>query len=189
MNIPKSAPLLLVLLTGCALSPQTILIDPEVKIPSGNYQQLQKTIQIQVNDARQDRVIGTRGGIYKDTSEITAAPGMTESVQNSLASAFRVLGYNVIGADANATIAVDITDLTYAASGETTIRSVETSATLKATCRNGDHTVTNEYRITDKTEVLKAPSTGENQDMINGTLSSTLQKLVSDPTLMGCINR
>lgn len=179
----------LFLLAGCALSPQTILIDPEVKVPSGNYQQLQKTIEIQVNDARQNRIIGTRGGIYRDTSEITAAPGITESVQNSLASAFRVLGYNVIGPGANASISVDITDLKYAATGETTIRTVETTAALKATCRNNGYTVTNEYRISDKAEVLKAPSTAENQDLINGTLSSTLQQLINDKNLLGCINR
>jgi uncharacterized lipoprotein len=190
MNMIKTALLIpLLVLTGCALSPQSITIIPDIKVANANNDQQQKTIQIGVNDARANKVIGTRGGIYADTSAITADADITQSVRNSLTAAYRVLGYNVLNSGANVQIIVDITDLTYTASGETTIRAVETAAALKATCQSGTYVVTNEYRITDKADVLKPPTTGENQDYINGTLSSTLQRLVNDASILDCINR
>jgi len=190
MNIIKTAFLIsLLVLSGCALSPQTVTIMPDINMPSGNNAQLQKSIQIVVNDARANKVIGTRGGIYKDTSAITASGDITQSVRNSLTAAYRVMGYSVLNGSANVLVTVDITDLKYAATGEPTIRAIETSATLKATCRNGTFVATNEYRITDKAEVLKAPGPSENQDLINGTLSTALQSLLNDATLLGCINR
>ena len=179
----------LLFLSGCALSPQTVTIIPDIKVANANNDQQQKAIQIVVNDVRASRVIGTRGGIYKDTSEITASGDITQPVRNSLTAAFRVLGYNVLNDGANVQITVDITDLKYSATGETTIRAVETSAAVKSTCRNGSYVVTNEYRITDNADVLKAPATGKNQDLINGTLSSTLQRLINDATILECINR
>ncbi len=190
MNSIKAVFLIqLLVLSGCALSPQTVTIMPDIKVANDSNDQQQKTIEIIVNDSRTNRVIGTRGGVYKETSEITADGDITTTVRNSLTGAFRVLGYNVINAGANATVTVDITDLKYNATGETTITAVETSAALKASCRNGTYIATNEYRITDKADVLKAPGTSKNQDLINSTLSSTLQSLVNDASLLECINR
>lgn len=190
MNIIKNvllAPLLV--LAGCALSPQTVSISPDIQVAPGSNEQLQKTIQIIVNDARANKVIGTRGGVYKETSEITADASITQAVLNSLTGAFRVLGYSVSNNSADVTLTVDITDLKYSATGQTTITAVETSAAVKGTCRNATQVVTNEYRITDKAEVLKAPTTNGNQRMINSTLSSTLQRLFNDRTMLDCINR
>ena len=190
MNMIKAALLIpLLAITGCALSPQTVTIMPDIKVANANNDQQQKTIQIGVNDARTNKVIGTRGGIYADTSAITADADITQSVRNSLTAAYRVLGYNVLNSGADVQIIVDITDLKYNATGETTIRAVETAAALKATCQSGAYVVTNEYRITDKADVLKPPTVGENQDYINGTLSSTLQRLVNDASILDCINR
>jgi uncharacterized lipoprotein len=190
MNMIKTALLIpLLVLTGCALSPQTVTIMPDIKVANANNDQQQKTIQIGVNDARANKIIGTRGGIYADTSAITADADITQSVRNSLTAAYRVLGYNVLNSGANVQIIVDITDLKYNATGETTIRAVDTAAALKATCQSGTYVVTNEYRITDKADVLKPPTVGENQDYINETLSSTLQRLVNDASILDCINR
>ena len=180
---------LLLILAGCALSPQTVTIITDVKVANANNEQQQKTIQFVVNDKRTNKVIGTRGGIYKDTSAIIADGDITQPVKNSLTAAYRVLGYNVLNGGATVVITVDIIDLKYAATGETTITSVETSSAVKASCQNGTYIVTNEYRITDKADVLKAPAPGKNQDMINSTLSSTLQRLVNDAGLLECINR
>jgi len=175
--------------SGCALSPQTVTITPDIKVASGSNVQLQKGIAIVVNDVRQNKVLGTRGGIYKDTSSITADAQMVQSVQNSLTNAFRVLGYNVVTGNNPVSLTVDITDLTYAASGDPTIRSVETSAAIKATCRNGSYVMTNDYRITDKKDVLKAPSDSDNVKIVNATLSTTLQRLFNDRGLLDCVNK
>lgn len=175
--------------SGCALSPQTVTITPDIKVASGSNVQLQKGIAIVVNDVRQNKVLGTRGGIYKDTSSITTDAQIVQSVQNSLTNAFRILGYNVVSGSNAVSLTVDITDLTYTASGDPTIRSVATSAAIKATCRNGSYVLTNDYRITDKKDVLKAPSDSDNVKIINDTLSTTLQRLFNDRGLLDCVNK
>lgn len=176
-------------MTGCALSPQTVRISPNIEVASGTYQQQARSIVISLNDNRPDPVIGTRGGIYKETSAITAAADMTQTLKNSMTSAFRILGYSVVDSNADVSVTVDISELTYTAFGDNNVNAVETIAAVKVTCRNQGFTMNNEYRTTDKQDVLKAPTTSKNQQIINDTLSSALQQMFNDQQLLACINR
>jgi len=176
-------------LAGCALSPQSVSLSPNIEVASGTYQQQAKSLTITVNDTRQNRVIGTRGGIYKDTSDITPTTDMTLSVKNSLTNSFRILGYSVVDNNSDVSLGVNIVDLQYTAFGDKNVNAVETSAAVGVTCRNRDYVMTNEYRTTDKQDVLKAPSAAKNQEIINDTLSTALQRMFNDEKLLECINR
>jgi uncharacterized lipoprotein len=176
-------------LGGCALSPQTITIAPAINVgnaPGG--QTGVKSVTIKVNDVRTDTVIGTRGGIYRETALLTAHPGMVTTLQAALSNSFRELGYTVVDSGA-IVLTVDVAELKYTAGGENTVTSIETSATVNANCRNGNLVMNNSYRVTDKQDVLKAPSGARNQELINNTLASALQRMVSDPKLLDCLNR
>jgi uncharacterized lipoprotein len=176
-------------LAACALSPQTVSISPTIEIPAGNYQQLAKSLAITVTDSRNSQAIGTRGGIYKETSQITPAATMTASVKSSITNSFRILGYSVVDNNSDVSLAVNITDLKYNAFGDRNVTAVETSAAVRIICRNRDFTMNNEYRTTNKQDVLKAPSTNKNEQIINDTLSLALQGMFSDDKLLECINR
>lgn len=177
---------LIFMLGGCALSPQTIDIAPRLDTPAsrpGN-----KSVSVVVNDTRTSRVIGTRGGIYRDTANITANQNMTQTLQAILANALRDMGYNVTDRG-SVSLAVEVAELRYSATGEHTITDVETGATINATCRNGGLVANNSYRVTDRQEVLKAPTSGRNQELINNSLGTALQRMLNDTTLFDCINR
>jgi len=190
MNISKAAIILYgLILGGCALSPQTVNINPAINVAPASNQRINKAVSITVNDARGDNVIGTRGGVYADTAHIYAHPNMTASLKTILSNSFRELGYNVADNSDGASLTIDIAELKYTASGETTIRAVETIAAVNATCRSGNLVMNNSYRVTDKQDILKAPSGTRNQELINSTLASALQRMFNDQKLLECINR
>ena len=189
MNISKTVFMTLVIvLGGCALSPQTVNIAPDINVPAAGNRQINKTVSITVNDSRNNSVIGTRGGIYRETAHITADANMTMSLKTILSNAFADLGYNVTN-NSNVTLTVDVAELKYTATGENTITAVETSAAIHATCRNGNLVMNNTYRVTDKQDVLKAPSGTRNQELINNTLATALQRMLNDQKLLECVNR
>ena len=60
-----------VLLAACAQSPQKITLAPSFPAPEqaiGNKQ----PVHVRVSDDRRDKVLGSRGGAYRDTALITA---------------------------------------------------------------------------------------------------------------------
>jgi uncharacterized lipoprotein YajG len=114
---------------------------------------------------------------------------LTLSVKNSLTSAFRILGYSVVDNNSDVSLSVNIADLRYTAFGDRNVNAVETSAAVGVSCRNRDFVMNNEYRTTDKQDVLKAPSAAKNQEIINATLSTALQRMFNDEKLLECINR
>jgi len=179
----------IILLTGCALSPQTVSFSPVIQVASASNQQLARSVSVTVNDNRNNPIIGTRGGIYRDTSVITPAANMVQSLQNSITNSLRILGYSVVNTNSDASLEVNISELKYTAFGERNITAIETIAAVRVICRIRDFVMNNEYRITDKQDVLKAPSASRNQQIINDTLSSALQGMFNDEKLLECINR
>jgi uncharacterized lipoprotein len=174
-------------LGGCALSPQTVIIAPVINTPAAGPQS-GRAITIAVNDARNNNVIGTRGGVYRDTAHITADTNMTTSLKAILSNALRGLGYSVVD-NSSVSLTVDVAELRYNATGEPNVTAVEIAAAVNAACRNGSLVMNNSYRVTDKQEVLKAPSGGRNQELINATLGTALQRMMSDPKLFECLSR
>ncbi|MEX2353169.1 MAG: YajG family lipoprotein [Gammaproteobacteria bacterium] len=177
------------LLAACALSPQTVTLSPVLTLSPGEAPGRLNTLAITVNDSRTDNVIGARGGVYRETSLITSSPDMPRSLQLRISEAFRDLGYNVVSNNADADLSINIAELKYTASGSNTITAVETTAAIRVKCRNDNYRMNNDYRITDKQEVLKAPSVSRNSEIINATLSSALQRMFDDEKLLDCINR
>lgn len=177
------------MLGGCALSPQSVDIAPRIDVPDGTSVPNANAMTITVNDNRRDRRIGSRGGIYRDTAFIDTADGMTQSLRNIIAGAFATLGYDVVASGGDASLTVNVTELGYRAFGENNVREVETIAAVGTTCRNAGYTQTNSYRVTDRKEVLKAPSGGANEEMINQTLASALERMFRDRQLLECLSR
>ena len=57
-------------LVGCAHSPQQLTVQPQINKPLNPVAQ-QQPVTVQVQDTRQSKILGTRGGIYPDSSNIT----------------------------------------------------------------------------------------------------------------------
>ena len=67
-------------LSACALSPQIIVIEPDISVQGNSVQPL--VLQLEVVDGRDSPILGQRGGIYKETSHISTSENMTTTLRN-----------------------------------------------------------------------------------------------------------
>lgn len=181
----KLTTLLFALLSGCALSPQTVRIHPALDVSQLAPRAQVKSIALSVGDTRQNRIVGYRGGVYA-TASITADANLTGAVRAELSHALGKLGLQVVedGANADISLGVEIAELGYAVTEDRVTRTIETVAMVRGKSTAGAVTRTGEYRDRRTKEVVKAPSDEDNEELLNDVLSASLQRLVSDPDLL-----
>ncbi len=171
-------------LTGaCALSPQTVDIAPSISVhpePIGRG----RWVALSVADARAHPELGTRGGVYGDTATLTPSGDITAGVRKAVAEALVTEGFKIADAPpADLNLRIEVNDLGYAGKGSPVVRKVETSAKVSVIASRDGRQYTSHAGVTQTKEVLEAPDVGENQALINATLSRALEKLLNDPGL------
>ena len=175
-------PVMVLLFSACALSPQTVRMQPALDVAQMPQRAQGATIALSVGDVRDSKVVGYRGGVYA-TASISADAGMETAVRSELARALGQLGYQVVERGAKAAIAleVEIAELGYSVTEDRVTRTV---AAVRGRATSGAITRTGEYRDRRTKEMLKAPSEAENETLLNEVLSASLQRLVADPDLL-----
>jgi len=173
------------LLAGCALSPQTVSINPQIDLAEINQQGDKQNLSLQIADDRGTRIVGTRGGVYPETSEISTGEDIKTPIRNVLTKALRDMGYNVVGESeqSSATFKVIVDSLSYKTESENVMKAIETAASIRVVAIKGNREYTGRYRGKRTTEVLKAPNEERNAEMINAALSHVLQRLLDDSEL------
>lgn len=175
----------LLLLGGCALSPQTVSIVPS--IDTGNLEKTGdgKKIALDIADNRGTAVVGTRGGVYADTSEIRTSADVKSPMREELGRALQAMGYRVVpaGEPADAALSVIIDAIKYTAIDKTVGKSIEIVATLRVISKVENREYTGRYRSKRTTDVLKAPDTAENEKIINDAVSHVLGRVLADAEL------
>ena len=86
------------LLVACAYSPQQITINPSVDTSAEDYG-LGRSVQIVVEDHRAVKELGSRGGVYKDTSLITIGNSITEAIAGAAEARLAIQGFNTNSID------------------------------------------------------------------------------------------
>lgn len=171
-----------VTLTACALSPEIISIEPQLSVTKRAVEP-PLALSLSVVDSRPDNVIGTRGGIYADTSTITPAGDVAQPIYEALVKALGETGLTV-APNAARRMTVEVTQLSYAATGAPYVRSVKIAASVKVTGESGLRRYTSEYRSSESKDVLKPPNVEETERLINNVLSKALGRLVEDQALL-----
>ncbi len=168
------------LLTGCALSPQVISVQPVLDTAALPRNGAATTLSLTVNDVRANTIVGYRGGVY-DTATITLGDESTARIHSELAKALAARGFSVASAGTAAAVnlQVELAELGYQVIQGQVTRTVEVTATLRARSQAGEVTRTGEYRDTRTQEFVKPPSDGENSALINEVLSAAMQRLVA----------
>ena len=173
-----------VLLSACALSPQTIQISPDlntdgIKPVSG------ATLALDVQDQRRDRVVGYRGGIY-DTAAITTRDDVTLSIRAEMARVLSGQGFTIVskGAPATAGLDIELQQLNYTARQDTILWNVEIFAVINARASAGTRTISNNFEDRFNKDFPKSPSTFDNEKLINEVVSRLLQRIIQDESVM-----
>lgn len=168
---------------ACAYSPQQITINPVIDTTAENYGG-GRAVAVSVEDNRAEKALGTRGGIYKDTSVITLANSMTEAISRAAEAKLATQGFSINSSSADAAkLKIIIEELSYDVPEQSVGKKVVLKAVLKVDVEAGGESYTGRYRTNSERQTVVTPSMASNEEMINSLLSDTLVRLFSDPKL------
>lgn len=181
--IPMTLALTL-LLGGCALSPQQVLVQPKVQVPSSN-QGHNLPVKVIAVDARGKQAFGSRGGVYSDTATIGPSNDVRQAIADSVRQGLQSLGFNAYNPGDNATsLEVRLKKLDYVPNDSAMLHKVTVSLELDAIAKRGDTTHTATYKTSVNHKSPFPPSQADNQKMINDILSQGIQDMLQDPKMI-----
>ncbi|HYA20191.1 MAG TPA: YajG family lipoprotein [Burkholderiales bacterium] len=188
MNKPLTLVSLLLLLGGCATTPQTVYLYPDVAV-TGSDVGKGKTVALTVTDARANKVLGYRTTRLDKDSVIVTDSDIAKVAQERIYEGLKKYGFNVnVGSgDAPVLLKVEVQALEYSAPTGSWTGGIRTSAKLKAYVKNGLTTYENSYEVTNNETVVIPPSQGKNEELINKTLADVLQNLLKDQKLIALL--
>lgn len=172
--------------SGCALSPQSVTLMPTADISRAPYGK-QRFAVVEVLDQRPSEVLGTRGGIYKDSSEIKLTKEMLTPLVTSTENILGQLGFKVgrAGADEPVAFTVIVADLVYTSPNKIYANKVNGAIELKLNVVDGGRTFSSSFKTNSTESFALVPSEEKNSVILNKMFSDTLEKLFNDPKLEG----
>jgi len=181
--LSSSAAMLVVwTLSGCALSPQSVPLQPVLAIDESDVGQ-GRSVALDAVDNRAEKTIGTRGGVYRDSATISTGDDVAAALRRSMADALGAQGFRVLeaGAPADFGMTVGLDQLTYRAHGDPVVRTVEIAAKVSNVITRDGQRYAASAGVSDTRNVLRAPAPEDNEAYINDTLAKALEKLLNDP--------
>jgi len=181
----QPALLLVTLLTAaaCAYSPQQLTVKPTINsfgAPFGNS----RAVAIVVEDRRSDKTLGTRGGVYEQTSVITLANSLEQAIGRAATAQFARQGFVVNSlAGQPATVKIIIDKLSYDVPSDGMVKKVLLAASLAVEASAGGATYTGQYHTESEHPTVVTPTMKKNEKIVNELLSATLLRLFEDPKL------
>lgn len=172
-------------LAGCGLSPQHLKPEPRFTGQVAAVGQGQQ-VTVQVSDARASAIIGTRGGLYADSSMISVSgQNILPRLQAESDAAVRMLGFTPVaqGAD-NPQFTLKLTELSYKAVEKNAVaKEANLQAVYALEVRNGSRRYNGRYAATLTQGYAKAPNEQTNNQWVSQVLSEGLQRVFKDPAI------
>ena len=188
MNKSLSLVFLLSLMGGCAMTPQKVVLYPDVLV-IGSEVGKGKTVALTVTDARADKVLGYRTTRLDKDSVILTYSDVAKVTQERIYEGLKKYGFNVnvVSGDAPVLLKVEVQTLQYNTPTGSWWGGIRTLARLKAFVKNGSTTYENLYEITNNERVIIPPTQGKNEELINKTLADVLERLLKDQKLVSLL--
>lgn len=175
---------LLALLAGCAqLSPQQIAFDPVVSpdnLPAGNG----RTFWVNVVDGRSSSVIGQRGGVYQNSSAITASGDLRKQLQNQLIGALEVAGFEAVEMNADFEWTVTLDELSYQLIDiDAARKEAKVAAEVSVGIVKGNSNYANSFRSQRSSEFFRYPDEADNETLLTETFDAAVESMFNDTGL------
>lgn len=183
--------LFILFFAGCALSPQVVVVNPSISVEPNVTVAKPVVISVEAVDVRSSPIIGQRGGVYAETSNISTDKNMTATLEKNIGRAFSELGYKVVqkGEPADAAFTLKVTAVHYATRTEKKVlKNIETRVEMQAVCRKQDREFTGSYNATRKKDLIKVPSEQENEQLVNEVFAVVLNSMLQDKDLLSFID-
>ncbi len=174
-----------VLLTACAMSPQTVVVKPDLKAPSmpiGHGRQ----VTVQTVDRRRDSTIGTLGGVYR-TAYLNTDGRMEQSVTAEAVTVLQSWDFVAVpshlGNAQMASFTIEILDIDYQRPASNVGGNVVAKCRVGVKVEMGDETYSGEYRSMRSEQVALMGTPEGNRRLVNQTISQALNQIFLDSKL------
>ena len=172
-------------LAGCAHSPQQLSPQPKLTqqlAPVGHGQ----PVVVRVVDGRASQSLGTRGGMYPETSTITVnGNDVVPKLQAQAEAAVRLLGFTPTPNAGNAPqLTVTLAELKYQSPKDKMyVTEATIGATFRADVSNANRRYSGRYGSSLDQRFGMAPNQETNTKLVSDVLSDALTRLFKDPTV------
>lgn len=173
-------------LVGCAHSPQQLSPQPRITTqlaPVGHGQ----PVVVRVVDGRQSQSLGTRGGLYPETSAITVnGADLLPKLQAQAEAAVRLLGFTPTQGGNAPQLTVTLADLRYQSPKEGLyVTEATISSTFRADARNNNsgRSYNGRYAASLDQRFGMAPNQETNTKLVSDVLSDALTRVFQDQTI------
>ncbi|HDS1737961.1 MULTISPECIES: YajG family lipoprotein [Pseudomonas] len=172
-------------LVGCAHSPQQLSPQPKLTAqlnPVGRGQ----PVVVKVVDGRASQSLGTRGGMYPETSTISVTGNdVLPKLQAQAEAAVRLLGFTPTANANNAPqLTVTLAELKYQSPKDKMyVTEATIGATFRADVANANRRYSGRYGASLDQRFGMAPNQETNTKLVSDVLSDALTRLFKDPTI------
>ena len=174
----------LLTLGGCAMSPQTVKVNPSVTVAESARETLSSRVSVTVFDERLTPVIGHRGGVY-DTNVITARDNLPLALRSAVERGLREMGASVVTSVKAPQLQVYLDSLEYTVPEGSYVTQVQVKAKIRVAVMHAGKRFEGSYSADISERVPKAPSDKKNEELLNQVLSDVLERLFADQKLQG----
>ena len=172
-------------LVGCAHSPQQLSPQPRLigsLTPVGQGQ----PVVVRVVDGRPSPVLGTRGGLYPETSAISVSgQDVLPKLQAQAEAAVRLLGFTPSANAYNAPqLTLTLAELKYQSPKDKMyVTEATIGATFRADVSNANRRYSGRYGASLDQRFGMAPNQETNTKLVSDVLSDALTRLFKDPSI------
>jgi uncharacterized lipoprotein len=171
-------------LAGCAHSPQQLSPQPKLTAqlaPVGRGQ----PVVVRVVDGRPGPTLGTRGGMYPETSAISVSSAeLLPKLQAQAEAAVRLLGFTPSASGSGPQLTVTLADLKYQSPKEGLyVTEATISSTFRADVQNNGRNYSGRYAASLDQRFGMAPNQETNTKLVSDVLSDALTRLFQDQTI------
>ena len=174
------------LLAGCAHSPQQLNVTPSVTTPLSQVAQRQPVV-VTVQDSRSSPVLGTRGGLYPDSSNLTINPQAVSHLREQVEQAMAKLGFHVVaeGTPNANSLVVSLAELTYISPKEGVyVTQADLGAAFTAEARSANQRYNGRYSASAQHRFGYAPNQATNTRLVTEVMSDALSRIFKDPEII-----
>lgn len=175
--------LTIVFAAGCAQSPQRINVQPVLSV-AGEALGGGHPVIVSATDQRQNKVLGSLGGVYGSTATITIGNDLEQALTRAANGLLASQGYVVNSPDPSAAqLNIVVEAISYEPVQQPVGKAIKLTAVLRAEVTKRGETFTGRYQSESERRSVTAPDPEENEQYINELLSDTLVRMFGDNRL------
>jgi uncharacterized lipoprotein len=169
----------MLLITGCALSPQIINLHTNSPLET-NSTQVGRSALVRVRDLRDEtEQLGSRGGSQPDRAPLLSKPNLQKALQEKMQNSLQQLGFGGDSSVEPLKVDLAIEQFDYQCNEGMWVNECELSMTMRLSIDNEALKFSQPFTLNEGRSVIAAPRSGYNQTWINQSIDKFWQHMMN----------